>query len=193
MTTPEKIALGAAAVSLATMLSTVAFALINYRRERLNQRIQFAKVQQDYFATLRAWADQASSQLSEAIHFAELDPQRLPDGAFFERRHRIRIALSSFIDRGRWFFPNLHTDKHGQEKEGAFRGYRQQVLNGLVAAYDAVTDLDYMVAANNPPRRRELVAATRCFVTEIQAILDPAIRDNEFKKITHAVTGANVA
>jgi hypothetical protein len=154
--------------------------------------MQFSKLQQDYFAALRLWGDQVSIQLSEAIHFSELDPKRCPDGAFFEHRNRIRIALSSFIDRGRWFFPNVHSEKIGEGKERAFRGYRQMVLNSLVAAYDAVTALDYNVAANNPPRREEIVTATRVFVSEVQEILNPHGRDKEFNKITHAVTGTKV-
>src|SRR5260370_37839018 len=151
MTITERISLTAAAVSFFSMLGTVAFAAINFRRERLNQRMQFAKLQQDYFASLRAWADQITDLLSEAIHFAELDPQRCADGGCFEQRNRIRVALSSLIDRGRFFFPNLHTDQHGQHKERAFQGYRQEVLNSLVAAYRAATRLDCNNAANNPP------------------------------------------
>ena len=189
MTTGEKISLAAAAVSLFSMLGTVAFAALNFRRQRLSQRMQFAKLQQDYFSSLRTWADQISDLLSEAIHFAELDPQRCGDGAYFDRRNRLRISLSSLIDRGRFFFPNLHTDQHGQHKERAFQGYRQEVLNSLVAAYQAATRLDCNDAANNGPRRQELVAAKRAFVSEVQSILDPAVRDKEFNKITHDVTG----
>ena len=193
MTTTEKISLAAAVISLSSLLSVAVFAIINCRRERLNQRMQFSKLQQDYFATLRTWADQVSDLLSDAIHFSELDPQRGPDGSFFERRNRLRIAVSSMIDRGRWFFPNLHTDKFGQHKEQAFQGYRQEILNSLVAAYDALTHIDYKTAANNPPRRVELVTAKRLFVSEVQDVLDPACRDQEFRKITHEITGNKVA
>lgn len=189
MPTTEQISLTAAAIALSSALSVTVFAIVNYRRERLNQRMQFSKLQQDYFATLRTWADQVSDLLSDAVHFSELDPQRCPDGFFFERRNRLRTSISSMIDRGRWFFPNLHSDKVGQHKEQAFQGYRQEVLNSLVAAYDATTGLDYRAASNNPPRRIELVKTKRLFVSEVQAVLDPVNRDKEFRKITHAVTG----
>lgn len=192
MTTADEIALGAALVSLVAMLSTAGLTFANYRLERLNQRMQFNKLQQDYFATLRVWADQVSDLLSEAIHFSELDPKRCPDEAFFERRNMIRISLSSYIDRGRWFFPNLHTDRHGQDKEVAFRGYRPEILNSLVAAYLEVTALDYKIQSKNTPYRDKLVAAKRAFVSEVQGILDPVRRDEEFKEITKAVIEARV-
>lgn len=193
MLTVDIIPVGSAIVALLAVLSTVTFALINYRRERLNQRIQFSKLQDDYFATLRTWASEVSSLLSEAIHLSELDPQRCPNDGFFECRNRIRTSLSSLIDRGRWFFPNFDADQYGQHKESAYQGYRPELLNSLVEAYRITTRLDYKNAVNNRQRRDELVAAQRAFVSEIQAVLDPARREKEFTKITHAVMGNGIA
>lgn len=184
MTTSQAIAFSAAVVSAAAVLSTAGFAFVNYRRELLNQRMQLNRFRQDYFVTLHVWADQVCDLLSEAIHLPEFDPERCPDGVFFERRNRIRASLSSFIDRGRWFFPNLHTEQYGQHKKRAFRGYRPEILSSLVDAYNAVTDLNYEIQNENADCRAKLVAAKRIFVTEVQEILDPVRSDEEFKKIT---------
>jgi hypothetical protein len=91
------------------------------------------------------------------------------------------------IDRGRWFFPNLKTEEIGQTKERAFRGYRQDALNSLVEAYNVVTALDYSDGTKNRPLRQQLVDAKRIFVSEIQGLLDPAERDEEFEVITKSV------
>ena len=93
------------------------------------------------------------------------------------------------IDRGKWFFPNLHSEEVGAHKEKAYRGYRQEVLNSLVEAYDTVTALDYVSGNNNQSRRDALVAAKRRFVGEIQEVLSPAKRDEEFRDITRRVAG----
>jgi hypothetical protein len=125
--------------------------------------------------------------LSEAVHFSELDPARCPDGSFFERRNKIRTSLSSMIDRGKWFFPNLKAEEIGQTKEKAYRGYRQEILNSLVAAYNLMTALDYQDGTKNRPLRQQIVDAKRVFVSEIQEVLAPAERDKEFEVITKSV------
>ncbi|WP_259644627.1 hypothetical protein [Burkholderia pseudomallei] len=95
------------------------------------------------------------------------------------------------IDRGRWFFPNLNTELHGQGKELAFRGYRQDVLNSLVDAYNSVTDINYVTRSRNDDLKKRIVTAKKRFVSEIQSILDPGQLDQEFIDITTHVTGVD--
>ncbi len=191
METKDAISLVAASVALLSVASVAAFAWINYRREKLNQKIQHANLRQQYFLALRAWSDQLSDVLSEAIHFCELDPTKCPAGSFFERRNKFRITLSSMIDRGRWFFPNLHTKEYGQHKERAFRGYRQEVLNSLVESYRIITKLNYVDGSGNNVLKDNLVTAKKRFVSEVQNVLDPSQREKEFFDITKHVIGIN--
>ncbi len=191
MEVKDVIALVSAIIALMSLLAVAFFAWVNYRRERLNQKIQYANLKQQYFAALRAWSDQLSEVLSEAIHFAELDPAKCPPGSFFERRNKLRVTISSMIDRGRWFFSNLHTEEVAGQREKAFRGYRQEVLNTLVSAYDSVTKLNYVDGKENDVRRVELVNAKKKFVIEIQDVLNPAKRDEEFHHITRSVAGGD--
>src|ERR1700733_4596576 len=99
----------------------------NFRREQLSQKIVTAKWKKEYFADLLEWSDESMLILSEAMHLCELDPNRMGGSKFFEQRHSLRVRLSAQIDRGRWFFPNYVVDEHGQEKQGAYRGYRHAV------------------------------------------------------------------
>jgi hypothetical protein len=179
----------AACIALLSVISVASFAWLNYQRERLNQRIQHANLRQQYFAGLRVWAEQISDLLSQAIHLCELDPPRCRPITFFERRNNLRVPLSSFIDRGRWFFPNLHTEEYGQHKEKAFRGYRQDVLNSLVSAYKVIGELDYTEFKNNRALKDKIVDAKKKFVSEIQDILNPNQRDKEFSDITERILG----
>jgi len=162
----------------------------NYHRELLNQKMTAAKWKKEYFVDLLKWSDECMMLLSEAMHLCELDPTRMADNRFFESRHDLRIKISAQIDRGRWFFPNYATEKYGQHKHGAFRGYRPAVLDGLVSAYHELTALDYANAARNAGKKNIIEDAKRLFTTEIQKVLDPRNRDEEFANIIGKVAEA---
>jgi len=159
----------------------------NYHREQLNQKMTAAKWKKEYFADLLKWSDESMLLLSQALHLCELDPKAMADNKFFESRHELRIKLSAQIDRGRWFFPNYAIEQHGQHKHEAFRGFRPAVLDGLVFAYRAVSALNDSDNPQNLKMQEDIANAKRLFTSEIQKILDPRSRDEEFKKITGKV------
>lgn len=187
MSRSEQISVVSALVAALSVLCVFYFALKNYRREKANQNMSYFLAKQKYFEDLRQWADQLTDVLSEAVHLCELDPPSVAGESFFDRRLRIRRILSSMIDRGRWFFPNVVSDEHGRDKPLAFRGYRHEVLDSLVAAYRVLTDLDYKFGDRDRQARSALIEAKREFVSQIQKVLDPRGRQDEFEKITKAV------
>lgn len=162
----------------------------NYHREQLNQKMTAAKWKKEYFADLLRWSDESMLLLSQSLHLCELDPKRMEDNKFFELRHELRIKLSAQIDRGRWFFPNYAAEKHGQHKHEAYRGFRPTVLDGLVFAYRAVTALNYSDSSKNLAAKENVANAKRLFTSEIQKVLDPRSRDEEFKNIIGKVAEA---
>jgi len=174
-------------IAVVVAAGSAAISFWNYRRELLNQKIQAAKWQKEYFSDLVKWSDESMLLLSEALHLCDLDPQKCEKGKFFDNRHTLRIKLSAQIDKGRWFFANYASDQYGQHKEEAFRGYRHQVLDGLVFAYRAVTELNYVDISKNGPAREAINRAKRQFTSEIQKVLAPESRDAEFKKLTQLV------
>jgi hypothetical protein len=140
-----------------------------------------------YFEDFRKWADQLVDVLTEAIHLCDLDPKRVVGEAFFDRRHRLQITLSAMIDRGRWFFPNMEVDDHGAHKELGYRGYRHELLDGLVSAYRCLGKLDCENSSNNKSLRNELTAAKRHFVGQVQKVIDPTKQLIEFDLIRSIV------
>jgi hypothetical protein len=182
-----KISMFAAFISAGAATFTIYFAFKNFRRETINQTLTYVTSKQKYFEDLRKWADELTDILSEAVHLCELDPKRVVGEAFFDRRMRIRTALSSMIDRGRWFFPNVDSGEHGRDKPLAFRGYRHEVLDSLVMAYNQLTELNYKTGGD-AHCRGILVQAKRQFVSQIQKVLDPVRRQEEFEKITQMVS-----
>src|SRR5205085_9721375 len=141
------------------------FASKNFRREQINQTLTYVATKQKYFEDLHKWAEGLTDLLSEAVHLCELDPAKVVGESFFDRRHRIRTALSSMIDRGRWFFPNVDSEKYGKDKPLAFRGYRHEVLDSLVEAYNVMRLVNYVVAGKNESCREALVEAKKKFVS----------------------------
>lgn len=156
------IALGAAAASV----------IINLRAQR-----------RQYFAEMRKWADEACDALSAAVHACDLNPIH-NDGNFFSKQHELRIALSSLVDRGRWFFPNLHHTEVGVQKDEAFRGLRQPALDLLVKAYRLVGSMSYTDQQPNLALREPLVEVKRKFISEVQNYLDPRNRRRTFTQLT---------
>lgn len=176
-----------AVIALCAAVVSAWFAGRNLRRELVNQRISFIQARLKFFEDFQKWADQLVNVLTEAIHLCDLDPKQVVGESFFDRRHRLRITLSAMIDKGRWFFPNIAVDDHGTVKELAYRGYRHELLTGLVMAYRCLERLDYRNRDNNELLRTELTAAKRHFVSQVQKIIDPRTQQAELERIRSQV------
>jgi hypothetical protein len=166
-----------AVIALSALITSALFAARNFRLGVITAR-------QKYFDDVRKWADQLSDALTEAIHLCDLDPTKVEGDSFFNRRHRLRICISSMIDRGRWFFPNTEIDEHGAHKEPGYRGYRHEVLDPLVTAYICVRRINYRNGENNGFIKEELTHAKRSFVGQVQIVLDPGRQKDEFDRIS---------
>jgi hypothetical protein len=97
-------------------------------------------------------------------------------GSFAVLRDECLSKLSASIDKGRLYFPNFEHDSHGAEKEAAFRGIRQPILDRLVEIYDLVKDIDANVANQIEAVRQPLMSKKRAFVSEVQSAVDPRRR-----------------
>ena len=148
-----------------------------------NLKLQVVATELKYFEDFQKWADQLADALTEAEHLCDLDPKQVAGESFFDRRHRLQITISSMVDRGRWFLPNIVVDDHGADKEVGYRGYRHELLDGPVDAYNCLQRLDCQDREHNKPIRSELTKAKRKFVGHVQRILDPTSRRIFFDRI----------
>lgn len=53
-----------------------------------------------------------------------------------EKKKDLLIKLSSLIEQGRFYFPNINRGGYGTKKPPAYRGYRNVALDFLVASYN---------------------------------------------------------
>lgn len=137
-----------------------------------NHQLELRSWTDQYFSGVRTWADQVCCAVSEAIHLVSRQGIDEPS------KHPVLIKLSHLIDTGRWHFPNQWSADYGLDKEPAYRGIRQPVLNCVVAAYNALKESD-----DSGDKRDELWAIQRHFVSYIQETLDPRSREQEIRKV----------
>ncbi|TPL81719.1 hypothetical protein FJ950_22895 [Mesorhizobium sp. B2-3-14] len=119
-----------------------------------------------HFDAVRDWAQQVCFTVAEAMHIQE------------GQRAAVLSKLSALIDIGRWYFPNQWSEKYGIDKEPAYRGLRQPVLDCLVAVYDSLSD-----GTPSSELRSRLEACQRHFVSQIQLVIDPRRREKQVARI----------
>lgn len=115
---------------------------------------------EQYMSNVRIWADEACDAIAVAVHSLKAD-QESKEAMLVDALSK----LSSLIDRGRWFFPNLWSDEYGQHKEPAYRGVRQPILDALVNAYNLI---DKLRQSGGELHVQELIHYQRSFVSEVQ-------------------------
>ena len=168
-----------AAVGAAT---SVIYARRSAQRQSQLQELELANWKNQYLAEIRHWADACMHALSAGVHLCDLDPARTADPSMFERRHNLMVRLSALIDMGRWFFPNEELSADRAERRVFFRGYRDPLLDPLVAAYEYTRRLSYLEQTANTVLRDDFVTAKQDFTTKLQVILDPSSRNADFER-----------
>ena len=72
------------------------------------------------------WANRTVAAMAEAHHICA--SPNVSAIYLHERSIALASTLSSLIDEGRWFFPNVGRKSTDPEKPGAYRGTRQPIL-----------------------------------------------------------------
>lgn len=109
-----------AAVSLAV---SIVLGLV-YLRDRRHAKYA---IETEYCDQLLSWHGQVVESLLSLRAFSAQNTA--PE----MRLHLIK--LSSLIEQGRFYFPNIKSDQHGLSKPPAYRGYRNIALDFLVASH----------------------------------------------------------
>ena len=85
----------------------------------------------NYRNEILAWYGQVIDKMILLRHMV------ITDNFNDEEKNKNLAALSSLIEKGRFFYPNVDTgDDYGKEKQLAYRGYRSIPLEFLVYFYD---------------------------------------------------------
>jgi hypothetical protein len=171
----EWIAVVSAALAL---LSLILNTLVVNRQTTL----QFETLKMEMDSEVFAWVHEAIDAVSEAISLADGRGKIYAADEFRTRAFETGHKLSSIADRGRLLFPNEAPDAHGQNKEGAFQGYRQPILDAVVFACAQLARLE---AEGGPDKDAEgvLTRCRRLLVSEAQNALDPRRREQMLQQL----------
>lgn len=152
-------------------------AIISRNETRKQRAIQMENLRHGLDSQSLAWGNACIDTLNRAAMFVRTRQHQANDASFFQQRVNVMLALSSLVERGRLFFPNIDPASKGGEKEGAYRGSRPPVLDALMFAYYEVEALSRQGGPTADNSAEFIDDCRRLLVSELQAHLDPRRRD----------------
>lgn len=176
LTLNDWIAIGSAALALLSLV-------LNWIVVRRQTELQYETLRAEMDAEVIAWANEAIDQVSQSISLARGRNVAYSAEDFRRQAHETSEKLSSLADRGRLFFPNEAPDRHGQDKETAFQGYRPPILDAVVFA---CTRIGRASAEGEGPDKEAAEFLTKCrrlLVSEAQNAIDPRRRGQMLKRL----------
>jgi len=171
----EWVAVGSAALALVSLV-------LNWIVVRRQTELQYETLRAEMDAEVIGWAQDAIDIVSDSIALARGRGVAYAPEEFRRLAHETSQKLSSIADRGRLFFPNEDADRHGQNKEAAFQGYRPPILDAIVFACGR---LDRMSPEGAPDTDAGefLTKCRRLLVSEAQNAIDPRRRKQMLKRL----------
>lgn len=135
---------------------------------------------EQYRNDLLKWYDNVNHILIKLIYYTENDI--LSD----ELKNELLCSLSSQIELGRFYFPNIDKmDGFGKRKPAAYRGYRNIVLEFLVFSFNLFRRND---AKGHLAHAKEL---QRQFTSHIFEIINPSKHNHHIHKYTNITFNHN--
>lgn len=164
-------------IGVGSAFVAVISALIARGETKRQRRLQTASLRQDIDAASADWGNSAIDTLARCAMFARTRHMQTNDGGFLANKANLLVALSTLVDRGRLFFPNLNPDKKGAEKEGAYRGHRPPILDALMWTFHELEALTREGGPSSDDSAAFIDECRRLLVSELQAYLDPRRKD----------------
>jgi hypothetical protein len=121
----EWVAVGSAALALASLV-------LNWLVVRRQTELQYETLRAEMDSDVVDWAHQAIDLVSQGAALARGRGTTYAADDFRRLAHETAQQLSAVADRGRLFFPNDEPERHGQDKEAAFQGFRPPILDAII-------------------------------------------------------------
>jgi len=147
---------------------------------RRQARIAYEHLLAYHRQEVRQWADQVIDAAGCAISLCYAFEIPMVHDEFMRERASTLKNISSLLDKGRIFFPNVDHDKRGLHKVEAYRGLRQPVLNRVYDVYRIVVDMRMEDCRKHAD---DIVRIRRAFVTEVQRYIDPRSQQKRLKEL----------
>ena len=164
-------------VALSSAVVAVLGALISRNETRKQRELQMENLRHSVDSQSLGWGNACIDVLNRAAMFARTRQHQANDASFLQQRVNLMLAISSLVERGRLFFPNIDPHTKGGEKEGAYRGSRPPILDALMFAYYEVEALTRQGGPTADNSADFIDDCRRLLVSELQAHFDPRRRD----------------
>ena len=158
-------------VSLFSVITSTYFAVTSNRRAKKNLSI-------DYQFKIQEWVSKVIETKSDAFVLSEYSD----DGDFERQRIEVLAKLTSLLDQGRMFFPNIDAD-WGSEKPVAYQGLRHEILDPIKASFDLVKGMKGLNELQRGATSETFLKFRREFVSIAHDELSPKDRDQFFKRL----------
>jgi hypothetical protein len=170
-------------VAVVSAVLALASLVLNWLVVRRQTQLQFETLKAEMDAEVIAWAHEAIDLVSESISLARGRGATYGPEEFARSAHETSQKLSSIADRGRLFFPNEAPDKHGQDKETAFQGYRPPILDAVVFACNRLSRIEASDEGPDKDAADFLAKCRRLLVSEAQNAIDPRRRGQMLRRL----------
>lgn len=124
-----------------------------------------------YLSDIRAWAAEVGDSISRSAHLFPSETDQGETGVSQDVLNRAMAILSSCIDRGRWFFPNVEASAFGTGKHGAYKGFRHKVLDPWVHIYRLMEGFQTGKGRLSEKSRKLIMERRRVFASHIHSLL----------------------
>lgn len=164
-------------VAVLSAIVAVIGAVLSRSETRKQREIQLENLRQNVDAQSLAWGNMAIDTLTRVSTFARTRQHQQNDASFLQQRVNLMLAISTLVERGRLFFPNIDPASRGAEKQAAYRGVRPPILDALMCAYYELEALTRTAGPTAENSAEYIDDCRRLLVSELQAHLDPRRRD----------------
>ncbi|MBL8546785.1 MAG: hypothetical protein JNL81_09980 [Hyphomonadaceae bacterium] len=161
-------------VAVGSALLAVISLVFNWLVVNKQTELQTATLRVEMDSEVIAWSQEAIDAVSDGVALARgRGAEGYTPGEFRRTVSEASQRLSSLADRGRLFFPNHQHETHGAQKERAFQGYRQPILDAVVFACARLDRMDTTLTTPDTATADYLVKCRRLLVSEAQNAVDP--------------------
>lgn len=164
-------------IAVSSAIVALVGAFISRLETHKQRALQLENLRQGIDAQSLAWGNACIDTLNRAALFARTRQFHQNEASFLQQRVNLMLALSSLVERGRLFFPNINPNSFGGEKEGAYRGVRPPILDAVMFAYYEIEALTRQGGPTADNSAEFIDDCRRLLVSELQAHFDPRRRD----------------
>lgn len=160
-------------IGILSAIVAVVSAVIARGETRKQRKLATERLRQSIDAASLDWGAAAIDTMARCATFVRTRHLHANEGAFMAAKSNMLILLSTLVDRGRMFFPNIDPDGMGAEKEGAYRGLRPPILDALMYTYSEIEATEREGGLPSEESGAFIDECRRLLVSELQAHLDP--------------------